>query len=111
MSLEVFRLAPVQGINLNPLQFAGRADVFASAATQNGTFTLLVVSTGSTVADYVLVDAGAANANAPVQLAQTVGARASVPEAPEIDRLTALLADTQVLGRLRAARTSTSRAT
>ncbi|GGG68058.1 hypothetical protein GCM10011374_35440 [Kocuria dechangensis] len=111
MSLEVFSLAPVQGINLNPLQFAGRADVFASAATQNGPFTLLVVSTGATVADYVLVDAAAANANAPVQLAQTVGARSTAPEAPEIDRLTTLLADTQVLGRLRAARTSISRAT
>lgn len=94
MDLRIFRLTRAGGIDTNPTTFTQRAGTFASAVAQNGAATLLTRREATGLHGYVILDGKTVAANAPVQLAHTVGARAEETELPTD------LADSPAIGRL-----------
>lgn len=94
MEQHIFRIARAGGIDTNPNLFIQRAAAFSSAATENGSATLLTRRSGTDMNGYLICSGAPGDMNAAIQLAQTVGARAETAELPDD------LGETPVIGTL-----------
>ncbi|GAA1114016.1 type IV secretory system conjugative DNA transfer family protein [Arthrobacter flavus] len=83
MQQAIYRLARAGGIETNPMTFTQKSGVFSSAATENGSATLLTRREDTGLNGYLILPEKSLGSNAPLHLAHTVGARAEEAELPD----------------------------